>query len=56
MTVAETETEGDFKLYAIEKYHPHKEPFYYRTSLGLRPLIDLCDFNLREWLSVSLGL
>ena len=32
MTVAETETEGDFKLYAIEKYQANKEPFYLPIS------------------------
>lgn len=33
MTVAEEQqVEGDYKLYAIEKYHPHEEPFYLPTS------------------------
>ena len=32
MTIAETETEGDFKLYAIEKYHANEEPFYLPIS------------------------
>jgi len=32
MAVAETETEGAFQLYAIEKYHPNKEPFYLPIS------------------------
>ncbi len=32
MTAAETETEGDFKLYAIEKYHANVEPFYLPIS------------------------
>ena len=32
MTIAETETEGDFKLYAIEKYQANVEPFYLPIS------------------------
>ena len=32
MTVEETATEGAFKLYAIEKYHPNEEPFYLPIS------------------------
>ena len=32
MTVADTETEGAFQLYAIEKYHANVEPFYLPIS------------------------
>jgi nitric oxide reductase NorQ protein len=32
MTTAETETDSDFKLYAVEKYRPHEEPFYLPIS------------------------
>jgi len=32
MTLAEQETQGAFQLYAIEKYHPHREPFYLPTG------------------------
>jgi len=28
MTIAEREAEGAFRQYAIEEYHPHREPFY----------------------------
>ena len=32
MTVKGTATDGAFKLYAIEKYHPNEEPFYLPIS------------------------
>jgi nitric oxide reductase NorQ protein len=28
MTIAEQQTEGAYRQYAIEEYHPHKEPYY----------------------------
>ena len=50
MTIAETETKGDFKLYAIEKYQANKEPFY----LPISDEVELFSAAFRQHIPVLL--
>ena len=49
MTIEE-ETEGAYQLYAIEKYHPHKEPFY----LPIADEVDLFSAAFQQKIPVLL--
>ena len=49
MTIAE-ETDGAYQLYAIEKYHPHEEPFY----LPIADEVDLFSAAFQQKIPVLL--